>query len=189
MKLRLSGALVALLCMAGVARAAPIYGYQVVRTYPHDVGAFTEGLFYQDGLLYESTGLEGRSSIRKERLETGEVVLKRDIPRQYFGEGVVAWGGKLIELTWKSRIGFTYDLATFQPTGHFNYRGEGWGLTEGRPAHHHERRHRPDSLPRPGDPQGDRPDHRRRRGAQDRQPERTGVRRRRDLRQRLADPI
>ena len=107
----------------------PLYGVQVVNTYPHDIGAFTEGLFYQDGFLYESTGLEGKSSIRKERLETAQVLQKRDISNAYFGEGIVAWGDRLIELTWQSQKGFIYNLTDFQPKGEWAYHGEGWALT------------------------------------------------------------
>lgn len=127
--------LCALLALAGAqnVRAAPVYGFRVVHTYPHDPNAFTEGLFYKDGFLYESTGLEGRSSIRKVKLETGEVVQKRDISSAYFGEGIVFWKNRLIELTWRSQIGFIYDLATFTPKGSFRYPGEGWALT--RDAH------------------------------------------------------
>ena len=127
--------LCAFLCIAGAshAYAAPVYGYRVVHTYPHDPAAFTEGLFYKDGFLYESTGLEGRSSIRKVKLETGEVVQKRDIASAYFGEGIVFWKNRLIELTWRSQIGFIYDLATFAPKASFHYPGEGWALT--RDAH------------------------------------------------------
>ncbi len=109
--------------------AAPVYGYKVVRTYPHDPKAFTEGLFYLDGQLYESTGLEGHSSIRRVDLETGQVLQQRDIPSQYFGEGIVAWKDRLVELTWRSQIGFVYDLKTFQPLSDFHYAGEGWALT------------------------------------------------------------
>jgi glutamine cyclotransferase len=109
--------------------AAPVYGYKIAHIYPHDPDAFTEGLFYQDGYLYESTGLEGRSSIRKVRLETGEVVRQRPLDARYFGEGIVAWKGRLIELTWKSEIGFVYDLKTFAPLSSFRYMGEGWSLT------------------------------------------------------------
>ncbi|HUO21441.1 MAG TPA: glutaminyl-peptide cyclotransferase [Caulobacteraceae bacterium] len=109
--------------------AAPVYGYQVLRTYPHDPSAFTEGLFYLDGYLYESTGLEGRSNIRKVKLDTGEVLQQRDLSPAYFGEGIVAWKGKLVELTWRSQIGFVYDLATFAPKASFRYPGEGWALT------------------------------------------------------------
>jgi glutamine cyclotransferase len=109
--------------------AAPVYGYKIVHVYPHDPDAFTEGLFFQDGYLYESTGLEGRSSIRKVRLETGQVVQQRPLDARYFGEGIVAWKGRLIELTWKSEIGFVYDLKTFAPLSSFRYAGEGWSLT------------------------------------------------------------
>ena len=118
---------------ASVAHAAttpvPIYGYDVVHVYPHDTHAFTEGLFYLDGYLYESTGLEGQSSIRKESLESGQVLQRLDIPARYFGEGIVAWGDRLIELTWKAQQGFVYDLASFRRERQFSYQGEGWGLT------------------------------------------------------------
>jgi glutaminyl-peptide cyclotransferase len=110
--------------------AVPVYGYTVVRTYPHDPEAFTEGLFYLNGFLYESTGLEGKSSIRKVALETGKVLQQRPVSSKYFGEGIVAWKGKLVELTWRSEIGFTYDLASFRPRAEFHYQGEGWALTQ-----------------------------------------------------------
>jgi glutamine cyclotransferase len=119
----------ALVLGAGNALAAPVYGFKVVRALPHDPGAFTEGLFLQGGYLYESTGLEGRSSIRKVELATGKVLQKRDLPGAYFGEGIVAWKDKLVELTWQNQIGFVYDLATFKQTGVFRYAGEGWALT------------------------------------------------------------
>ena len=91
--------------------------------------AFTQGLLYKDGVLYEGTGLEEQSSIRKVKLETGEVLQKRDVPGQYFGEGIIVWKDRLLELTWKAEKGFIYDLATFTPKGEFPYPGEGWGLT------------------------------------------------------------
>jgi len=125
--------LAALLCRAGLAMAQggiPIYDYQVVHVYPHDPHAFTEGLFYLNGYLYESTGLEKQSSIRKVRLETGEVLRKLDVPAQYFGEGIVNWKHHLISLTWKSEVGFVYDLATFKVQRRFHYPGEGWALTQ-----------------------------------------------------------
>jgi glutaminyl-peptide cyclotransferase len=109
--------------------AIPTYTYKVVHAYPHDPNAFTEGLFYLKGYLYESTGIEGRSSIRKVRLETGDVVLTHDLPQQYFGEGIAFWGDRLIGLTWKSHVGFVYNLQTFSVEGHFKYPGEGWALT------------------------------------------------------------
>ncbi|MDB5469608.1 MAG: glutamine cyclotransferase [Caulobacter sp.] len=108
---------------------APIQSYEVVASFPHDTGAFTEGLFFQDGVLYESTGLEGRSDIRKVDPASGKVLQKRDLDPKYFGEGIVAWKGKLVELTWRDGIGFTYDLKTFEPKSTFSYPGEGWALT------------------------------------------------------------
>jgi glutaminyl-peptide cyclotransferase len=115
----------------GLATAAvPVYGYDIVHTYPHDTSAFTEGLFFLNGYLYESTGLEQHSSIRKVRLETGEIVQKRDVPPQYFGEGIVNWKDHLISLTWKSHVGFVYDLGSFRPQRQFTYDGEGWALTQ-----------------------------------------------------------
>ena len=101
----------------------------MVHVYPHDPHAFTEGLFYLKGYLYESTGLESHSSIRKVRLETGEVVLTHELPPEYFGEGITYWGNHMIGLTWKSQVGFTYNLQTFAVEGHFKYAGEGWALT------------------------------------------------------------
>ena len=109
--------------------ATPVYGYQVVRTYPHDPNAFTEGLFLRDGFLYESTGLEGASSIRKLDLETGRVEMERSISSQFFGEGIIDWKDKLIELTWKNQVGFVYGLDDFETRGEFSYAGEGWALT------------------------------------------------------------
>src|SRR5882762_9039065 len=106
------------------------YTYEVVHTYPHDPGSFTEGLFYLNGYLYEGTGMERESSIRKVRLETGEVVQKHDIPEQYFGEGIINWKDKLIELTYKSQVGFVYDLAGLTLQKQFEYAGEGWALTQ-----------------------------------------------------------
>ncbi len=118
----------------GCARAqddgrGPVYGFHVVRTFPHDRGAFTEGLVYADGQLYESTGEVGRSSIRRVDLDTGKVLQSRDLDRPFFGEGIVPFNGKLYELTWRSGTGFIYDLKTFQPLGRFTYPGEGWALT------------------------------------------------------------
>ena len=115
---------------AALFAAVPIYDYEVVHSYPHDVTAFTEGLFYLNGFLYESTGLEQHSSIRKVRIATGEVIQKIDIPTQYFGEGIVNWDGKLVSLTWKSQVGFVFDLATFKLQREFHYAGEGWALTQ-----------------------------------------------------------
>jgi len=117
-------------CAPAAPKGVPDYGYVIVHAYPHDTGAFTEGLFYLNGCLYESTGLEGRSSVRRVELATGAVVEKRDLPPAYFGEGIVNWKDRLIQLTYQSQIGFIYDLATFKPEGDFHYVGEGWGLTQ-----------------------------------------------------------
>jgi len=107
---------------------APVHTYRIVRTYPHDRNAFTQGLFYLDGFLYESTGLEGRSSVRKVELASGKVLQEYRLPSQYFGEGLTHWKSSLLQLTWKHNAGFVYDLTTFKLTGSFSYAGEGWGL-------------------------------------------------------------
>ncbi len=130
----LKGLILAVLLVAGVTAPALAekprqYGYTVVAAYPHDTGAFTQGLFWRDGFLYESTGLQGRSSIRKVTLETGVPEQERLIESRYFGEGVVDWKDRLIELTWQDEVGFVYDIATFERIGEFAYPGEGWGLT------------------------------------------------------------
>jgi glutamine cyclotransferase len=128
-RLRAAFAAFAITCAMASRAATPIYDVEVVHTYPHDSSAFTEGLFYLNGYLYESTGLEAHSTIRKVRLETGEIVQKIDIPAQYFGEGIVNWRGHLISLTWKSQVGFVFDLQTFKLQRQFHYAGEGWALT------------------------------------------------------------
>jgi glutaminyl-peptide cyclotransferase len=111
------------------ARLAPVLKYDVVKTYAHDPAAYTQGLIFRDGYLFESTGLHGQSSLRKVRLETGEVVQRREIDKRYFGEGLTDWGGKLLQLTWETNLGFVYDLPSFTPLNTFTYTGEGWGLT------------------------------------------------------------
>jgi len=121
--------LTALLLCASTA-TVPVYGFEVVHAYPHDPAAFTEGLFYLDGLLYESTGLAGRSSIRKVRLETGGIVQRIELPPQYFGEGIVNWENHLVSVTWQSQVGFVFDLKTLELQRQFTYPGEGWALTQ-----------------------------------------------------------
>jgi len=119
-------------CACGPASVAgvPEYGYEVVHAYPHDPTAFTEGLFYLDGFLYESTGLDmGRSFLRKVKLETGAVVQEYKLPSEYFGEGIVKWKDKLYQLTYKSQVGFIYDFATFDKKSEFHYGGQGWAFT------------------------------------------------------------
>lgn len=107
----------------------PEYTVKIVRTFPHDSNAFTQGLAYHDGFLYESTGLKGRSSLRKVRLETGEVVQQVDLAPEFFGEGITLWKNEVIQLTWQSQTGFIYRLSDFQLLRSFSYPGEGWGLT------------------------------------------------------------
>jgi len=107
----------------------PKYGYQIVNIWPHDSNAFTQGLILMDGKLLESTGEEGRSSLRRVELETGKVLKKVDVPVPYFAEGIAMLNGKVYQLTWQHHIGFIYDAQTFERTGQFNYAGEGWGLT------------------------------------------------------------
>ena len=130
--LRLAVLLCGLLPAAGATLPAqaevPTQAYQVVHAYPHDRTAFTEGLFFHDGALYESTGLYP-SSVRQVRLEDGEILRRRDLPTVYFGEGLAAVNGKLYNLTWRNHIGFIFKLEDFSPLGGFSYPGEGWGLT------------------------------------------------------------
>jgi glutaminyl-peptide cyclotransferase len=108
----------------------PVDGYRVEHVYPHDAQAFTQGLQFVNGVFYEGTGLNGRSSIRKVKIETGEVLQRRDVPSEHFGEGITVWKNELIELTWRSQIALVYDRETFEPRRTFSYTGEGWGLTE-----------------------------------------------------------
>ena len=127
-------ALALLLGSAAAQAAIPVYGYKVVHVYPHDTGAYTEGLFYKDGYLYESTGEAGESTVRKVELKTGEVVQRYNVPSEYFGEGIVDWKNHLVQLTWKNQTGFVYDMASFKLQHTFAYPGEGWALT--RDSHH-----------------------------------------------------
>jgi glutamine cyclotransferase len=106
-----------------------VSGYEIVKTYPHDPKAFTEGLFFHDGFLYESTGQEGKSSLRKVELETGKVVQKFDLPREDFGEGISLVNGKIYQLTWQAGLCRVFDAKTFKLLKELHYQGEGWGLT------------------------------------------------------------
>jgi glutamine cyclotransferase len=106
-----------------------VYGYRIVNTYPHDPQAFTQGLIWQDGFLYESTGINGHSSVRKVRLEDGKVLEQRPVDKTYFAEGLTDWGSHLLQLTWTTERGFIYDKTSLEPKATFSYKGEGWGLT------------------------------------------------------------
>jgi len=109
--------------------SAPIAGYRVVKVYPHDRMAFTQGLQYVDGVLYEGTGQNGQSGIRKVELETGKVLQHQPLDAKYFGEGITVWQNTIVQITWQSEIGFVYDKASFKQLKSFSYTGEGWGLT------------------------------------------------------------
>ena len=107
---------------------APVSRYEIVSTYPHDPAAFTQGLVFLEGGLYEGTGQNGQSAIRKVRLETGEVLQNRKLEDRYFGEGIAVVGDTIVQLTWQSGVGFVYDRHSFERKSTFSYKGEGWGL-------------------------------------------------------------
>ncbi len=124
--------LAASLCGWNVAHAAiPVYNFVVKNTYPHDPGAFTQGLFFKDGFLYESTGMAGSSTLRKVELETGKVVKKQALAPDLFGEGIAEVNGAIVGLTWTSQVALVFDPVTFQEKKRFTYKGEGWGLASG----------------------------------------------------------
>jgi glutamine cyclotransferase len=141
MNKRILGALAVLIILAASAaviifmlnspqKTGPLeYSYEIVNTYPHDKNAFTQGLLIDNGVLYESTGLYGASSLRRVDLETGEILQAYELPVQYFGEGIAAFGSKIIQLTWQSQTGFVYDENSFEVLQDFNYSTEGWGIT------------------------------------------------------------
>lgn len=129
--------LVVILGLAGVIYLAflwkapaetPVYSYRILNVYPHDRQAFTQGLIFAEGLLYEGTGLYGQSTLRKVELETGRVLKIYHLPSEYFGEGIVLWQDKIIQLTWREHKGFVYDKESFQPLKEFSYPTEGWGI-------------------------------------------------------------
>jgi glutamine cyclotransferase len=105
------------------------FSYKVLATYPHDTEAFTQGLVFEDGYLYEGTGLYGESSLRKVDLESGEVMLSRNLSSKYFGEGITIYNNRIIQLTWKAGVGFVYDQDNFTLLRQFSYPTEGWGIT------------------------------------------------------------
>ena len=110
-------------------RVIPIYTYRIINTYPHDRNAFTQGLFFENGFMYEGTGLNKRSTLRKVELETGNVVQLYEMPKQYFGEGITIYEDRIIQLTWQAREGFVYDKESFELLRNFDYPTEGWGIT------------------------------------------------------------
>jgi glutaminyl-peptide cyclotransferase len=121
--------MVAVLIAATALFASAADTYRIVHTYPHDQQAFTQGLIYVDGHLYESTGIKGRGSLREEDLETGRILQFHEVPDQYFAEGLTDWKNTLVQLTWQSHLALVYDRATFRLLRTFSYAGEGWGLT------------------------------------------------------------
>lgn len=110
-------------------KPARTIGYEVVKAYPHDSKAFTQGLFYKDGFLYESSGGKGQSTLRKVELKTGKVLKSVKVPEKYFAEGITLLGKRIYQLTWKDRRGFIYNLKDMKEEGRFTYNTEGWGLT------------------------------------------------------------
>jgi glutaminyl-peptide cyclotransferase len=111
------------------ASPAPVYGYKVIDVYPHDTNAFTEGLVYYNGFLYESTGLYGSSSLRRVDVDTGQVLQIYNLSSRYFGEGMTIFDNEIVQLTWQNDTGFVYGLNSFAPLQNFSYPDEGWGLT------------------------------------------------------------
>jgi len=112
-----------------VGSRAPVSGYTIAHVYPHDPRAYTQGIEYRDGVLYEGTGLNGQSTLRKVELATGKVLQQVAVPPEHFGEGITTWGETILQLTWQSQLGFVYDRSTFKQLRTFTYTGEGWGLT------------------------------------------------------------
>ncbi len=110
-------------------QTAVILDYEIVNTYPHRSSAFTQGLLFEQGFLWEGTGQHGRSSIAKIRLQDGAVLASRNLPTRYFGEGITLFNGRLLQLTWRAETLFVYDAATLKPQRTLPYRGEGWGIT------------------------------------------------------------
>lgn len=129
--MRLFVCLLALAAQAQFVRPAapPRYTVKVLRTYMHDRNSFTQGLEFKDGILYEGTGLNGRSNLRKVRLDNAQVLAQVPLSGEYFGEGITVLNGRILQLTWKHGQGFIYDKQTLKRTGTFAYPGEGWGLT------------------------------------------------------------
>jgi glutamine cyclotransferase len=113
----------------GAKSAVVRYGYEVIKSWPHDRAAFTQGLVFRNGSFIESTGLNGQSTLREVEIESGRVVKQVALAPMYFGEGVAVLGGHAYQVTWQNRKGFVYDVDTFQGQKEFAYEDEGWGLT------------------------------------------------------------
>lgn len=109
--------------------ALPVYTYDIVNTYKHDSRAFTQGLVFLNGVLYESTGREGQSTLRKVELETGKVLQKYDLPHDIFAEGISILGDKIYQISWKNSTAWSYNLEDFKLLKEYSYPGDGWGLT------------------------------------------------------------
>ena len=142
---------------ASLPAAAPVSGYKVVAQLPHSTDSYTEGFFYRNGLFYEGIGLKGRSALLVIEPESGKVLQRRDLPEQYFGEGIVDWGPDVYEWTWQSHICFVYDRFSLRPVRQFAYTGEGWGMTRTAHRDHHQRRHGHSALPQSNHVQGNAP--------------------------------
>jgi len=127
---RLGAFIVIAVCLALALPAWAADTYRIVHTYPHDPNAFTQGLVFVDGRLYESTGINGQSSLRMVDLESGRVLQEQPVDSKYFAEGLTAWGSSLVQLTWESHVGLIYDRFSFRLLRTFSYAGEGWGLTQ-----------------------------------------------------------
>lgn len=102
--------------------------YKVIATFPHDTSAFTQGLVFADGQMYESTGLNGESTLRRVDIATGKTLQRIDVPKEYFAEGLALVGDELLQLTWQHKLGFVYDRKTFKQKRTFSYNTEGWGI-------------------------------------------------------------
>ena len=111
------------------ADAPPIYGYQIVNTYPHDRKAFCQGLAIEGDVLYEGTGRYGKTTLRRIDLNSGKILKSIRLNAKYFGEGITVWGDSIVQLTWKEQLGFIFDKETLKYRGSFRYAGEGWGVT------------------------------------------------------------
>ena len=127
--LLLAAVLVCFFLFSGNPDTPARWTYKVVNTYVHDTKAFTQGLVFEDGFLYEGTGLNGRSELRKVELETGKVLQIHKLPDEFFGEGITVFRDRIIQLTYLSNVGFVYNKETFELLGQFSYPTEGWGLT------------------------------------------------------------